>query len=354
MEVRKILVVRTSALGDVVHVLPALAALRERYPAASIDWLVEPGGAQLLRGHPLIRRLFVFDRPRWKREWRRPASWPRLLAEMGRLIAQVRAERFDLVVDFQCNVRSGLSVLLSGGRERWGFARSDAPEWGGRLFTNRKAPPCPRGIHKVEKNLWLVRALGWEGESPAPEIAIPEEDRAWARQVISTVPGNGPLVLVHPAVSRFGGIKRWTADRFRELVDLAQSELDARTLITWGPGERESAEAIGRPTVAPPIESPQRLAALAFSAAAVVAADTGALHIASAVGTPTVGIYGPKDPRVYGPYPPSARNRIVRSGVACSPCRLRRCEHRICMSLVFPEDVLAALREALAVETARL
>jgi heptosyltransferase-1 len=347
MEVRKVLIVRTSALGDVAHVLPALEALRQLYPGASIDWLVEPAGSQLLSAHPSIRRLFVLDRPRLKREWRRLWSWPGLLGGLLRLIGELRRERFDLVVDFQCNVRSGLAVLLSGGRLRAGFARSDCPEWGGRLFTNHKAPPCPRGVHKAEKNLWLVRSLGWRGGEARPAIAIPPPHLSWARTVMDSLEGSGPAVVLHPAVSRFGEIKRWAPDRFRALADLLRAELDARVLITWGPGERGLAEAVGRPTVSPPIESALHLAALAAAADALVAADTGVLHIAAALGTPTVGLYGPKDDRVYGPYPRHGRTKVVRSPAPCSPCRLRRCEHRICMSMIFPEEVLAALREVL-------
>ncbi len=352
MDVKKILVIRTSALGDVVHVLPAVSALRELYPHASISWFIEPAAAGLVAGHPLIEKFFVFDRPRWKKSWRRPSAWPGLLGGLWRIVRALRAERFDLVVDFQCNVRSGAAVLFSGGRTRLGFARADSPEWGGRLFTNLKAPRCPRGIHKVEKNLALVRALGWQGEAPRPILPVPEEDRAWAREVIAALPGSGPAVMLHPAVSRFGDFKRWPVSHYRELIDLARSKLDARVLITWGPGERELAESIGRPTVAPPIESPSRLAALAASSDALVAADTGALHIAAALGTATVGIFGPKDERIYGPFPPAPHLRAIRSGVPCSPCKLRRCEHRICMSMVFPEEVLRLLEEALAASTA--
>ncbi len=347
MEVRKILIVRTSALGDVVQVLPAAGALRELFPGAFIGWLIEPTGAQLLAGHPAIDRLFVFDRPRWKHDWRRPAAWPGLLGGLLRLVRDVRRERFDLVVDFQCNVRSGLAVLLSRGRRRLGFSRPDSTEWGGWLFTNQKAPRCPSGIHKVEKNLSLVRALGYRGQGPRPEIRISPEDRSWAEGVLSALPGKGPKVVIHPAVSRFGEIKRWPAESFRALVDRAREELDARVLITWGPGERDMAEAVGRPTIAPPIDSPMHLAALAAGADALVAADTAALHIAAVLGTPTVGLYGPKDERLHGPWPKGPRTRTVRGSAPCSPCLLRRCEHRICMSLLFPEDAFAALKEVL-------
>jgi heptosyltransferase-1 len=348
MTVRKILVIRTSALGDIVHVLPALEALAELHPEASISWLVEPTGAGLLAGHPRIRRLHVFDRQRWKREWRRPRSWPSLLGDFLRLVREVRKERFDLVVDFQCNVRSGIAVLLSGGRRSAGFAHPDCPEWGGRIFTGEKAPRCPAGIHKVEKNLHLVRSLGWSGEAPRPRLVVPEVPRDRARDFVAGLPGSGPVIALHPSVSRFGEIKRWPGERFRALADRARAELDARILITWGPGEREIAEAIERPTIAPPVESPMELAALAAAADVLVAADTGILHIAAALGVPVVGLYGPKDETIYGPWPPGPRVRVVRSPAPCSPCRLRRCEHRICMSLIEPEDVLAALREVLA------
>lgn len=349
MDPGKILIVRTSALGDVVQVLPAVSALREHYPRAFIGWLIEPAGARLIEGHPAIDRLFVFDRARWKQEWLRPASWPGLAGGLLRLVREIRRERFDLVVDFQCNVRSGLAVLLSRGRRRLGFSRHDSPEWGGWLFTNLKAPRCPPGIHKVEKNLCLVRALGYQGDAGRSVIPIPDVDRTWAAGIYSGLPGKGPRVLLHPAVSRFGQIKRWPADRFRALVDRAREELDARVLISWGPGEREMAEAVGRPTIAPPIESPRRLAALAAGADAVVAADTGALHIAAALGTPTVGLYGPKDVGRHGPWPPGPRARAIRSAAPCSPCLLRKCEHRICMSLLEHEDAFLALKTVLGI-----
>ena len=349
-EPRKILIVRTSALGDIVHVLPSLAALRELYPRAKISWFLEPAGAGLLQGHPDLERLFVFDRARWKREWRRPPAWPRLAGHLAEVVGAMRTEEFDLVIDFQCNVRSGLATLLSGGKRRLGFARADCPEWGGRLYTNRKAPRCPRGLHKVEKNLWLIRALGWEGSAPPrPTLPIADGRRRWARSAVDALPGSGPVLLVHPAVSRFGEFKRWGEERYRELLQRARSEIGARAIVSWGPGERDLAERIGEGTIAPQTSSPQDLAALIAASDVVVASDTGALHIAAALDVPAVGLYGPKDPNVYGPYPvEGCLNRSVRSGVPCSPCRLRRCEHRICMTTLAPESVLAAIRDVLS------
>jgi lipopolysaccharide heptosyltransferase I len=345
-EARKILIVRTSALGDVVHALPSLSALRRLFPAASISWIVEPAGAGLLAGHPELDRVIELPRSRWKRDLGSPLCWPRVAAEVLSTWRALRRERFDLVLDFHSSLRSAWILLMSGGRHRVGFHRRDAAEAGGTLLATHTAPRAPPRASKVEKNLLLVRELGYRGECPRGTIRVPDEDRAWARALVSTLPGSGPVVAVHPCVSRFGEIKRWPAERYRALIDLLRGRLDARILITWGPGERPAAEAVERPTLVPSDVKVSRFAALLAAADLVVAADTGALPIAAMLGTPSVGIFGPKDPVVYAPHP--VRGEIVASTAPCSPCRLRACEHRICMTLIPPEAVFAAAERALA------
>ncbi|MBI4583164.1 MAG: glycosyltransferase family 9 protein [Planctomycetes bacterium] len=343
--IRKILIIRTSALGDVIHVLPSLAALKELFPRARISWLVEPLGAALLQGHPLLHRLFVLERKRWRKRLRSPAQWPVLLREAAGFLGSLRRERFDLVIDFQGNFRSGFLALASGSGRRLSFHPSDCREPGGWIFATHRAPPAPALENKVLKNLHLVRGLGWSGGCPPPLLPIPQEDLRWAEQLLETLPATGPVILFHPAVSAFGMLKQWPAEHFRALWDRLREHFDARIIITWGPGERPFAEAIDRATIAPPTEKLFQLAALVARSALVVAADTGCLHLAAACGTPLVGLYGPKNPRVYGPYP--IRGRIVQSRVPCSPCKLRRCEHRICMATLFPEEVFEACLEAL-------
>jgi lipopolysaccharide heptosyltransferase I len=340
-----------SALGDVVHALPSLAALRQLYPAAEISWLVEPLGAKLLEGHPQIDRLYVAPRQAWKRRLRNPLRWPGVLREIFRLGRELRRQRFDLVIDFQCNLRSAVALCLAGGRRRLGFHREDVAERGGALFTNHRARRMPPRLNKVEKNLALVRELGFRGECPPGVLRVGAAEAAWARSFIPTLAGSGPVVVVHPAVSRFGEFKRWPAESFRELIDLLRQRHDARIAITWGPDERETAEAIGRPTVLPEAITLKELAALLEAADLVIAADTGALPMAALVGTPTVGLYGPKDPIVYGPYP--RRGEIVSSTAPCSPCRLRSCEHRICMTLISPRAALEKAERALESRSSR-
>ena len=341
----KILIIRTSALGDVVQTLPALEALRQLFPAAKIHWLVEPLSADLLAGHPHIDRLHVMDRKRWKQELRHPGDWLSIAAEAWKLGRELRRERFDVVIDFQGNVRSAILLLIAGGRLRFGFHRADVSELGASWISNRKAPRLPPRTRKVDKYLMLVRALGHRGAIPAGIVPVADEARAWARSYLATLTGCGPAVVLHPGVSRFGAIKRWPAARFRRLIDLLREGLDARVAVTWGPGERELAAEVGRPTLFPELLPLGRLAAVCREADLVVAADTGVLHMAAMLGTPTVGIYGPKDAAVYGPAP--GRGDIVSSSAPCSPCKLRQCEHRICMDLITPESVFACARRHL-------
>jgi lipopolysaccharide heptosyltransferase I len=345
-EIRKVLIVRTSALGDIVHVLPSLSALRAALPGARVAWLVEPAGAGLLETHPEVAEVFVIPRQEWKRWARDPRRWPALARDMFRLWRRLRRERFDLVLDFHGNLRSTWMLLMAGGRRRLGFHRRDVAERGGALLTGWKASRAPARLNKVEKNLLLIRELGFAGACPRGTVHVPAEDREWARGLFASLPGAGPRIAIHPAVSRFGELKRWPAERFRELIDLLVARHDARVLITWAGAEREIAESVGRPTLLPEPVPLIRFAALLEAADLVIAADTGALPLAAVLGTPAVGLFGPKDPVVYAPYPEPVE--VVTSTAPCSPCRLRSCEHRICMAVIPAAAALAAAERALA------
>lgn len=343
--VSKILIIRSSALGDVVHVLPALTALRELFPEAQISWVVEPLGAALLKGHPDLAHLFVPPRQAWKRDLRNPLRWCRVLREVAGLTRAMRRERFDVVLDFQGNLRSAVTMLLAGGRTRVGFARQDVTEGAAAWVTNRKAAPQRPRTNKTEKNLALVRALGFDAPCPRGRLSLEPTDVDWARQFLADLDGKGPAVVLHPAVSRFGDFKRWPVRHYRALIDLLREQLDARIAITWGPGEEELAREIDRPMVLGEVVPLKRLAALLSVADLFVAADTGALPLAATLGTPTIGLFGPKDATVYRPYP--FDGDVATSPAPCSPCRLRQCDHRICMTLIPPELVFEKARATL-------
>ncbi|MCA8962937.1 MAG: glycosyltransferase family 9 protein, partial [Planctomycetes bacterium] len=228
---------------------------------------------------------------------------------------------------------------------RWGHHRSEVKEHAWLL--PGVSPDRPAGhVHRVEKNLHLVRALGYRG--PVPQSRLPDRsaERHRLRQALA-LNDSRALIVLHPFVSPFGRFKEWPAERF---VRLARRLVERRhrVVVTWTAAERATSESIVERVgdgceLAPETSSLKELAALLELAATVVAADTGPLHLAAAVDTPVIGLFGPKDPVRYGPY--SARSRVVRSGAPCSPCTLRRCEHAICMQTLAVDDVLIAIRE---------
>ena len=343
--IRRILILRSSALGDVIHVLPSLTALKSIFPDAEVSWMVEPLGAMILEGHPLIDRLIVFDRQQFMRCLRSPGRWFHALRRFTALKRSLRQPRFDLVIDFQGNYRSGIAQLIAGGRHRLSFHPQDCREFGGWLLSNVRARPAPMLVPKVLKNLHLVREIGWTGDCPDEVIFVPPEDLEWADRFISTLDGTGPLIILHPAVSRFGLIKQWPIRYYRTLARRLE-ERGARLLVSWGPFERELAEEVGAGTVAPSTERLFHLAALIARCDLLVASDTGCLHLATALGRRVVGIYGPKSPEQYGPHP--LRGSVVASHVPCSPCKLRSCSHRICMEEIEPDRVYQAVIDALS------
>jgi lipopolysaccharide heptosyltransferase I len=353
---RRILIVRLSALGDLVHVLPLLDALRRARPDATLGWLVEERHASLLADHPQLDRVFAFPR----RELAARLRSGRVLAALAlalRFVRELRAARFEVTIDAQCNLRSSVLAWLSGAPRRIGFAPPYTKEKAHWLSTDRVA--VPRGAQlKVERNLELLRPLAIDGRGARPRLAVPAAARAAAR-ALRAEQRTAELVALHPGVSGFGSFKQWDPERFAAVARRLSSERGARSLVTWGPGERELALRVveaseGSAALAPETRSILELAALYEVCDAVVGGDTGPIHLAAALGVPVLGLYGPKDPAVYAPWD-GLRGRAAATiwkGVPCSPCALRRCDNVICMPAIEVEDVTAALARALCAEDA--
>jgi lipopolysaccharide heptosyltransferase I len=308
----KILFIRMSAVGDVINTLPALTALRTGFPQARIGFLVEDRARDLVVGHPCVDRVHLFPRRRWVRMLMRPNEWLTLVREVGTFLRDLRSERYDVALELQSNLKGAIQAIASGARLRVGFSAGHTKE-ANHLFTHVHVAPPTQILNRVDKFLAIVGALG--APTDAAEYRLPASPASAAR-VAAFLDGarlrSSEFVAMHPGTSDFGRAKRWLPERFAELAERIGREQSLRSVVTWGPGERELAETIcaashGHAIPAMQTTSILDLAEILRHARLFIGCDSGPLHLASAVGAPSVALFGPKDPRVYGPHNPHSR-----------------------------------------------
>ncbi len=313
--------------------------------------MVEDRAAGLLAARADLDRVVVLPRRAFRASRGRPLPLARALRAFVR---DLRAVRYDAAIDLQGNLKSGVVMRASGARVRFGMSR-DAAKEGNHLFSTHRARPSSRARHRVERNLDLLGAmLGDRVPYVSPGFPTSPEDVAAASRALAEAGVAGrPFAVLHPATSGFGAFKRWPAERFGDLARrLAAS--GTPVVVTHAPGESEVAKRVVgvAGTGAHAVESPGFgfLAEVMRRAGLVVAADTGPLHLAALVGTPVLGLFGPKDPAVYGPYglradgTPGLLPVEARPDVACRPCTLRRCPDPVCMTGMEPAVVFARLQ----------
>jgi heptosyltransferase I len=294
-------IVKLSALGDVVHALPVAVTLRAHRPHARITWVVEAREAAVLRNHPAIDSVVCVDTRRWRRA-RAPRTLVGVAADVGDVRRQLRAAALDVAVDLQGLMKSGVITGATGAPVRIGFARRCCREPLSALFTNRHVSPAAHATHIVDQYLSLLAPLGIA--TPRPEFLIPTDVAAESRAdeflAASGLKPPDRIVLLNPGAGRTE--KRWAMERYAELARRLRED-GAGVVVVWGPGEREMAESIAAAgaILAPPTDVAE-LTALLRRASVVVGSDTGPLHLAAAVGTPCVGLYGPTRAERNGPY----------------------------------------------------
>ena len=302
----RIALVKLSSLGDVIHALPVARALRRAYPGAELTWIVEARERAVIEGHPDLDRVLAVDTRRWRRLLRRPAGAREVWREIRQLRASLRAGRFDVALDLQGLVKSGLIAAATGAPVRIGFAAGGCRERLNALFTNRRVLPPPSAAHVVEQYLSLLAPLGLAPGTPEFHVPVrPAADRRMEEFLVEHGVKRGDrLVAINPGASRAD--KRWPLPHLTALADRLAAECGARILLVWGPQEAHMARQIrdglsARALLAPPTDLDE-LAGLLRRAALVVGNDTGPLHLAAALGAPCLGLYGPTRAERNGPY----------------------------------------------------
>ncbi len=296
--VPRILIIRLSAIGDVVRVLPALHALRNRFPNAQIDWAIEPKSLEAVSGNPALDQCLVFERVPNKKDSTRA---------LLRFCRQVRQAQYDIVLDFHGIFKSGLITRASGAPKRYGFTAPRAQELS-YLATNQRVPLLSPRMNRIEENLELCKFLGARSPNLEVTIHVPEDIQADVDDYLHQILDSGKkLIAVHAPVDR--PEKQWPLEYFAELCDLLLADGRYEVLLTWGPGQLEVAEKVReltrrKPEVAPETPGLKHYAWMVQRADLYFGGDTGPMHIASAMGVPVVAVFGGTDPAKHSPLRP--------------------------------------------------
>ncbi|MDV2479621.1 MAG: lipopolysaccharide heptosyltransferase II [bacterium] len=347
-EPRAVLVRSPNWLGDAVLSMPAVEAIRRLYPEATIGVLSPEGLAPLWAMQPMVDTVEAFGPTR---------GLARLWDDL-RLAGRIRKERWELSVAFPNSFRSALLPAMAGVSRRVGFA-TDARRW---LLTDRPSKTEElRADHQMDQYLRLIRDLGYDGPKPLVRLTVEPERLQWADALLNRqqpTGGRRPVVGIHPGAT-YGPAKRWFPERFAALAEAVANELGALVLVCGGSGEAPWAEdaAAARPGQLLDWTGRTDVAALAALLArcdVVVCNDSGPMHVAAAVGTPVVALFGSSDPARTGPVGPG--HVVVREHVECSPCFARTCplpgSKYVCFEPIGVERVLEAVAERLDVSYA--
>jgi len=345
MNFTRTLIIKPSSMGDVVQALPVLTALKEAHPSAHVSWLVAKPFAGILEGHPRLDEVIVFDRQRFARF----TSSVTVAGEFLAFMKGLRQRRFTTVIDLQGLFRSGLLALATGAPRRVGFrdARELAP-----LFYTADVFVPRRTVHAVDRYLTVAERLGLPPPRARDHLPVSAEARSAIRRRLAEA-GLGldePFVAVGPHAR--WATKQWPAERFAAVLEWLRRREGGRAVVVGSGEAAEAARTIAHGLTEPPIDLVNRttlkeLAAVLAEARVMLTNDSGPMHVAAAVGTPIVAIFGPTNPARTGPY--GAGHRVLAGRAACSPCYRRQCMYdrenaaMLCLTNITPEAVYEQL-----------
>ncbi|MBW2066619.1 MAG: lipopolysaccharide heptosyltransferase II [Deltaproteobacteria bacterium] len=330
--IKKILVRSTNWVGDVVMSLPALEAIGKNFPDAEIIVLARPWVTPLLKNHPAVHRVMSFVKGR---------GFTSDMFEIFKVSREIREQGFDLAILFQNAIQAAIIAFLGGVRNRVGYNTDGR----GFLLTHpirRKSEV--RKLHQIEYYLGILRGMGWKAETRDPEIFLDPEDQRRAEKMLSSMGlGGEEFVLGLSPGAIYGPAKRWPAERFAAVADMAVENWGARVLILGSKGEKdvcsrvkehmkhEAVDLCGKTTLGEAM-------VLIKACDLFLTNDSGLMHVAAALGVPLVAIFGSTNPRATGPR--SQRARVVTRNVSCAPCLRKECpEDFRCMLDIEPDEV---------------
>jgi len=345
----KILIVKTSAIGDVIHSLPALTCLRKKFPEAHIDWLVEEEASEAVIGHRAVNTVLVSQRKKWIRLLKQGR-----LLEAGRgllsFVRKLRTTEYDLLIDFQGLLKSGIFVFLARAKRKAGFDKGMEHAEGSWIFLNERILPINMDQHAIHRERLLLAALDISCQEVFFDFPINELHRQEAESLLKEngVDLERPMVAINPLTT--WPTKHWYADRFAQVADQLCA-MGQTIVFTGGPQDAVGVETIIAAMTGTAINlagktSLKSLAAIYQRAAMLITTDTGPMHLAAAVGTPVVALFGPTAPWRTGPF--GIGHQVLRADLSCSPCFKKKCDlGQECMTRIEVAQVLTAAHAVL-------
>jgi heptosyltransferase-3 len=337
---KRILVIKLKQPGDVLVSTPVIAALKEAWPECRLTYLVPKGTEDMVSGHPGLEGLLVVDR--------RGATW----RQVWRFIRGLRRQRFDLVLELSGGDRGAIYTVLTGARERLGFAHPRQPFWQRRGCFSRLLPRPPVSMHMVDQNLAAVRALGIEPMQPRLQFFWDEQVEQRVRHLLSSLGlAKKPFAVMHPGAGwRF---KCWTPEGYARVIEALEQEWGLPVLLTGtrAAAEQELLAEIHRQCQAAPIDlagrlSLKELGALIAKARLFFGMDSAPMHLAAAVNTPAVALFGPSGVFNWGPW--GEGHLVIKRDWDCLPCGKDGCQGSKvsrCLTDIEPGEVLAAMAQ---------
>jgi len=348
MKTDKILIIRLSAIGDVLRTLPAFHIIRKNFPEAYIAWVVEEASKDILEAHPGIDEVIIFPKKELASKIKSPKTFFQGIKQFLIFMQEIRKKKFEIAIDFHGLFKSGIISFLSGAKDRVGFTKPFTKEMNF-LFNNRRFSLDSERMNRVDRNISLTENLGLNIKQGPPDIYIPDKDSEFIQKFLkqNRIEPERPLIAIHPGTSPSTPYKRWDAYRYAVVADKVIEDSAAQIIFTWANEEIEMVKEIIRlmkyqAITAPETENLCQLAEIFRCSDLYVGSDTGPMHLAAFVNTPVVAIFGPTDHVVNEPYRYTP-HIVIRKEIKCAPCRKKNCTDRDCMKGVKENDAIRAI-----------
>ena len=344
---RKILILRLSAIGDVIRTLPSLHLLRKKFQESWIAWAVEEKAAPILEGHDALDEIILVPRKTWVRSLKNPFKWIHALADIIKFLRTLKRSSFDTVIDFHSSLKSGIISRCTGAKCRIGYTAPYSREFNF-LFNNVRLPLREKRISRIERNFTLLKYFHINANECKASISIAAEEKDYIDDFLRSEEfTNRTKIIMFPGASKKQAYKKWGSDNYATLANMLFKN-NVAIILGWGPGEREECEKIsssveGAIFLSPPTTL-KHLTELIKRCQLYIGGDTAAMHLSCAVGTPCLVIYGPTDPVINAPWGKQF-HIIYDDTIDCSPCRKRRCKKRDCFQNITPELVYREARK---------